>query len=656
MAMRLLLLFPWAAIAECTVHELCDDDAALMQQATTLHRRSEDPGSDYEALPDYVAVQNSKGYYELQRQSPAAQPVQQKEGVSDFYRYELQRLASELQPAQPAAQAVQAVQNKPMFSTMQPYNVAISVMLIGCIVFVMLLIYLVNWPDQDIRLYAWTSISVTLSIFCAVLMFSGTNNYLLAVLAKSWSDFDIVLLQYAHFFFWVCVLQTVLAWQSGAILEGKAGFLLMTKRSWVQNDALRYDYEAEVDKKNVRNTARGIKNSVTIVNGVEVPVVKKKLELETRERKLKCWGMILGHMAAFADIQAGADLQNLPFFSSSPYMAVLPIFINLFIVWSLYMAFDYVRESKRARVIAEGLPAFRIHLCDEEAEETEEEVISLSSSFMIVQVAIFAITGNMPPAPGGVVKPWTPTMWAAGVLFAVGLVSVVLAVIFNWLLSQHASAEEVEESSEEEEDEATMKRQVSNESMIRGKAYHDESGLWQRFQEVFMTTTLFTFAWSCKSASSWSYACIAAFQGTPMGIASMGGQVLHALFISLGAFLVILCIDKADDCCDTNNNHFINAVVGSIAILVGLSWEATFEHGFAEMVIGQANAQLLILLISFFVCLLIIPAWRRHILKKALQLKAYKEEEIKAQARLDAKPSLAQNRTSPAVSCLPCSS
>ena len=36
-------------------------------------------------------------------------------------------------------------------------------------------IFLRNWPDDDIRLYAWTIISTTLSIFTAVLSFSGVR-------------------------------------------------------------------------------------------------------------------------------------------------------------------------------------------------------------------------------------------------------------------------------------------------------------------------------------------------------------------------------------------------------------------------------------------------------------------------------------------------
>lgn len=58
-------------------------------------------------------------------------------------------------------------------SLRQAMHLAVSIMLLGFIGLVMVLFYLVNWPDEDIREATWRLLSTTISIFLAVLIFSA---------------------------------------------------------------------------------------------------------------------------------------------------------------------------------------------------------------------------------------------------------------------------------------------------------------------------------------------------------------------------------------------------------------------------------------------------------------------------------------------------
>merc|ERR1719247_3268252 len=150
--------------------------------------------------------------------------------------------------------------------------------------------------------------------------------------------------QYMHLTIWICVLQMTLAITSGSILEGPTHNL--DKEEWCMADALRSDYGKtveEVGRKKDHVRRQDAKKSVIEIRGMEVPVEKKKPNLEQRERRMKCWGTLFAHMSGFAAINAGGTMQHLPAFAASPMLSLVPLVINQIVIIILFSIFKAIR-------------------------------------------------------------------------------------------------------------------------------------------------------------------------------------------------------------------------------------------------------------------------------------------------------------------------
>merc|ERR1712032_116088 len=224
-------------------------------------------------------------------------------------------------------------------------DISIACMLLGSVTFVMLLFYLVNFDDEQIRRYSWTTISTTLSIFLAVLVFTGINEYVKSYAEKAEvGEHAMCAVQYLQFFVWLCILQFTISYVSGAICEGAEGKEKIERQYWVINDAMRFDYESKVDESLVRNKDPNATKSTIRYEGVDVPVAKRQMEYERRLRRMKCWATLFAHTSGFAAIHAGASLQELEVFKSSPAMAFIPVVINTAIIGVLFAINGKIRS------------------------------------------------------------------------------------------------------------------------------------------------------------------------------------------------------------------------------------------------------------------------------------------------------------------------
>jgi len=262
-----------------------------------------------------------------------------------------------------------------------PVAIAISVMLLGSIGFIMMIFYLTNHPDEDIRTYSWQVLSMTISIFCSVLMFQACNGVVTEYIG------DTVLINMVQLITWLGLLQLVLAKTSGAI-----------------------------DKH---------------------PKSLRAVELD-----MKCWAVLFAHLTGFSSINAWGSIQQTGYFSASPSSSLLVLPLQLVGLFAVFHILDGIRW--RIANSDDGEVDEYEEAWDEEAEESENDVAGLSLSFLTVQALRFKFCGILPNAEG-VLTGFEAThvevyeLLLCGILFAAG------SVVVLWLATYIREGDEKKE-------------------------------------------------------------------------------------------------------------------------------------------------------------------------------------------------------------------
>eukprot|EP00446_Apocalathium_sp_SHHI-4_P093403 CAMPEP_0177446428 /NCGR_PEP_ID=MMETSP0369-20130122/7071_1 /TAXON_ID=447022 ORGANISM="Scrippsiella hangoei-like, Strain SHHI-4" /NCGR_SAMPLE_ID=MMETSP0369 /ASSEMBLY_ACC=CAM_ASM_000364 /LENGTH=437 /DNA_ID=CAMNT_0018918637 /DNA_START=20 /DNA_END=1333 /DNA_ORIENTATION=- len=194
--------------------------------------------------------------------------------------------------------------------------------------------------------YTWKAISATISIFSAVLVFQGVNGILEAYLLEDASVQARLIVTLVHMLAWFFSLQVVLA-----VITG-----------------------------------------VLPVSGFD----PKKDDLKVMEARMKTFAILLGHITGFAAINFFATVQQ----------QVPRTFISTFLVAPVAWAFLYLMgratDAVRERVVLmnDGKKDEVEALWDEEAEETEDDVVGLATSFVFAQSVRLLVGGTLPNAEG----------------------------------------------------------------------------------------------------------------------------------------------------------------------------------------------------------------------------------------------------------------
>jgi hypothetical protein len=449
-------------------------------------------------------------------------------------------------------------------------------MLLGSVTFVMSLFYLVNHSDHDIRKYAWRVISQTISIFVAVLVFVAFVGVLEASVdhciftpmnfATDLRRVARCMVAYAEFLVLYCSMHIILAHYAhkrpGVAVEGSSTHIK------TERDQRQFEQQRRLD--------------------------------------MRAWGTLAAHTCGFALIRCTETLQHVNgFVRSSPSMAMAPVLVNTLLLIGLFRLADWIRSRHSESGAA-------CDLWDEEADDAENDVAQLALSFPTVVALRFAITGQLANLEGIEVPLINHSMVSIGILFGAGLVSACLAIgTICWRFKPTLASIPTRDA-------------ISN-------PYESFGGLdpldvyMRRWVYIASNVGAAVFSWCAMFATKWTLHRTLLDHGLRSHPNSCLQRVVLALVVSFGSFVLIRCLDIVRDMDSTGvqADRGVTLMIKAISILVGFSWEQSFDAGvedISELVPEEhpIYVALFKLALAGFIAVVLIPAWRSHLLKKTL--------------------------------------
>ena len=311
----------------------------------------------------------------------------------------------------------------------------------------------------------------------------------------------------------------------------------------------------------------------------------------------KAWCILMSHITAFASIQAWGKLQQSAAFSGSPLLAFAMVPLSFVGLASLCHVTGLVRHSI---IYLDGTEDAYEELWDNEAEEGENDIIGLTCSFLLLQWFRFWATGYLPNMEGDTTTPEHLRSQIEGPWFHLLMLGVVLVAVLAVVLTGRAS---------------------DRFSELPGRA------LTARVLESLTIIFTMFFAWSLLyllkslTLAPWRTRWLS----IDLAARPVLEHVLVALIISGVAFAMILGLDTVADLQVAGDglHSDILAIIFSLGIMVGFSWEQSFDAGI-EVVAERSPlpAHLLKFSLALMVTGIVFPAWKNYILQKIMEEEA----------------------------------
>ncbi|CAE7223336.1 unnamed protein product [Symbiodinium natans] len=457
--------------------------------------------------------------------------------------------------------------------------------LLCVLAFVVVTQYVVHWPDDGVRYYGWIVIGTALSILGSFLFFHKIAKLLEGFVIPSDASVGFrCVFYYGLFLVFFVLMQLAVGFSSGLLCAGIDEEDLEFE-DWVIDDQTMASHKAVVDPRCIvyKRWGRAIG---TDDDRYPLFLRHRNLTLEMIELRLKTLAAFLSHTTAFAAIRAGVMLQHLPFFKQNVFCTLLSVIIHVAFLFLVFRVVEMVRCG--------GKPEKLVDLYFDEVDDIEVDVLSLSSSYLLILCLAFAVSGADSDFEGFQL-PSTVNLGKAIILFVLGALLFVgsLALVFVW------------------------------------RPRYSEQSWRMKVRDMVLCTLSMAFGWCIIRATRWANTDLSKNHVIGFLPGSMILHVITAFVTSLLGYIVVLFLDKLEDVCLSRfgslGRSFKSAVTAT-GLIIGIDWELCFEKAIEIVAHGQREKEVVEMLMVVLVLLLLVPAWRRFIITKQLHFETFKSE------------------------------
>merc|ERR1719375_535459 len=287
-------------------------------------------------------------------------------------------------------------------------------------------------------------------------------------------------------------------------------------------------------------------------------------------------GTLTGHILGFAFIDFLGSFQEQTFFSNNWFMGLLYAIVVKFVLVLISLVMGAVRGSVAAKA-KPPLPDEWEDQCD----DTENDVISMTTGLFVSRWIRFAIDGSLPPVEGAPKDKTTTECWV--------LAAATLVVALLVLAAAAAAAKKA------------------------GRA-----------TDIAMGITSMTMAWNLLFLGQWGYwnatSGVGLFsQGSPMT-----AKLVMALFDSTVVVLLLFLIFFAAQHSQIAD-HALKPFTTALGLALGFSWEKTFDVAIDNIgdKLGDGASENSKHLIKILMCVgliaIVMPAWTHFILLRTAE-------------------------------------